>query len=48
LRAYSGDLVGDVRRDAPDESSVLGTKLAETLGGSSLVSGPLLSALVIP
>ena len=42
------ELVGDVRRDAPDELSVLGTKLGEALGGSGLVSGPLLSALVIP
>jgi hypothetical protein len=41
-------LVGDVRRDAPDEFSVLGTKLGETLGGPGLVSSPLLAALVIP
>ena len=41
-------LVGDVRRDAPDEFSVLGTKLGETLGAPGLVSGPLLAALVIP
>jgi len=32
-------LVDDVRRDAPDEFSVLGTKLGETLGGPGLVSG---------
>ena len=42
------ELVGDVRRDTVNESSVLGTQLGETLGGSSLVSDPLLAALVIP
>ena len=42
------ELVGDVRRDSRDESLVLGTKLGETLGGSGLIDGPLLSALVIP
>jgi hypothetical protein len=42
------ELVGDVRRDSPDELLVLGTKRGETLGGSGLISGPLLSVLVIP
>jgi hypothetical protein len=41
-------LVGDVRRDAPDEFSVLGTKVGAALGGSGLVGSPLLAALVIP
>jgi hypothetical protein len=43
-----GKLAGDERRDAVDESPVLGAKLHETLGGAGLVSGPLLTALVIP
>jgi hypothetical protein len=45
---YLGEQVGDVRRDAPHEFSMLGTKFGEALGGSSLVRGPLLPALVIP
>jgi hypothetical protein len=48
LFSYSNQLIGDIRGNAPEEFSVLGTQLAETLGGSSLVSGPLLSALVFP
>jgi hypothetical protein len=43
-----GKFVGDERRDAVDELSVLGAKLHEALSGSGLVSGPLLAALVIP
>ena len=42
------ELVGYVRRDTPDELLVLGTKRGETLGGSGLIDGPLLAALVIP
>jgi hypothetical protein len=41
-------LVGDARRDAREKFSVLGAKLHEVLGGTGLVSGPLLAALVIP
>ena len=48
LFSYSDELIGDGRRDAPDEFSVLGTKLDEALGGSSLDGGPLLATLVIP
>lgn len=33
LFSYSNQLIGDVRRDALDEFSVLGTKLAEALRG---------------
>jgi hypothetical protein len=38
-------LVGDARRDAREKFSVLGAKLHEVLGGTGLVSGPLLAAL---
>ena len=48
LLFHLDQLFGDVRRDAPEEFSMLGTKLVETLGRSGLVSGPLLAALVIP
>ena len=48
LFSYSDELISDVRRDTREEFSVLGTKFGEAVGGSGLVSGPLLSALVIP
>jgi hypothetical protein len=46
--SYSGELIGDVGRDPLDELLVRRTQLGEALGGSGLVSGPLLAALVIP
>jgi hypothetical protein len=48
LFSYSGELIGDVRRDHLDELLVRRTQLDQALGSSGLVSGPLLSALVIP
>jgi hypothetical protein len=48
LFSYLDELIGNVRRDTPDEFSVLSSQPNKTLGGSGLVGGPLLATLVIP
>ncbi len=48
LLVHVDELLGDERRNAAEELPVLGAHVDETLGGSGLVGGPLLAALVIP